>query len=114
MEFENGDFRDRYGRLLAYVRIGDRDINSELIRRGYAYAYTRFPFSRRDEFIQLEREARAKKYGLWETSLRDGRITNLVNSYDSLNEEGRQRLDEILKELIKQYPCEKVVHEVIE
>jgi micrococcal nuclease len=60
------DTRDRYGRLLAYIYMPDgRCHNAELIRRGYAYAYTRFPFQFLEEFRALEREARAAKAGLW-------------------------------------------------
>lgn len=104
LEYEPNNIRDQYGRLLAYVFIGDRLANAEIIRRGYAYAYTRFPFHRQNEFITLEREARERQYGLWHLSLRDGRIANLVNRYESLSIEGRKKLDEILDELILQYP----------
>ena len=82
LEFEPGDVRDKYGRLLAYVFVNGKLANAELIRRGYAYAYTRFPFRRKEEFIALEREARRHQYGLWNFSLRDGRIANLANRYD--------------------------------
>ncbi|MBU4304414.1 MAG: hypothetical protein KJ893_02135 [Candidatus Omnitrophica bacterium] len=58
----------------------------------------RFLFRRQAEFIALEREARERQYGLWQLSLRDGRIANLVKRYESLNIEGREKLDEILKE----------------
>ncbi len=30
---------DRYGRLIGEIWLGDRDINRELIREGYAWAY---------------------------------------------------------------------------
>ena len=105
LEYESGNLRDKYGRLLAYVFIGDRLANAEIIRRGYGYAYTRFPFSRQAEFISLEREARESQSGLWSLSPRDGRIANLVKRYDSLNMEGRKKLDEILKELARKYPA---------
>jgi micrococcal nuclease len=60
------DTRDRYGRLLAYIYTPDgRCHNAELIRRGYAHAYTRFPFQFLEEFRALEREARMTKAGLW-------------------------------------------------
>jgi endonuclease YncB( thermonuclease family) len=107
LEYEPSNIRDQYGRLLAYVFVGDRLANTEIIRRGYAYAYTRFPFRRQAEFIALEREARGRQYGLWQLSLRDGRIANLVNRYESLSMEGRKRLDEILKELVQKYPFEQ-------
>jgi endonuclease YncB( thermonuclease family) len=106
LEYEPNNIRDRYGRLLAYLFIGDRLANAEIIRLGYAYAYTRFPFRRQTEFVALEREARKRQYGLWHLSIRDGRIANLVTRYESLSMEGRKRLDEILEELVKQYPFE--------
>jgi len=40
-------------------------LNAELIRRGYAHAYTRFPFRHVVEFRQLERIARSQAVGLW-------------------------------------------------
>ncbi len=107
LEYEPSSIRDQYGRLLAYVFVGDRLANAEIIRRGYAYAYTRFPFRRQAEFIALEREARERQYGLWHLSLRDGRIANLVKRYESLSMEGRKRLDEILEELVQKYPFEQ-------
>ncbi len=106
LELEEENQRDKYGRLLAYVFVADRLVNAELIRRGYAYAYTRFPFSRLEEFVELERQAAQAQYGLWNLSLRDGRIANLVQRFESLNLEGRRRLDDILEKLIREYPME--------
>jgi len=62
--------RGVYGRLLAYVFVMQADgswfdLNAELIKQGYAHAYTRFPFSRLEEFRKLEKEAREAKRGLW-------------------------------------------------
>ena len=58
--------KDRYGRTLAYVYFDDgMMLNAELIRRGYAHAYTRFPFRHVVEFRQLERSARSQAVGLW-------------------------------------------------
>ncbi len=93
LEYESNDIRDQYGRLLAYVFVEDRLANPEMIRRGYAYAYTRFPFRRQTEFIALEREARERQYGLCHLSLRDGRIANLVNRYESLSIEGHKKIE---------------------
>lgn len=57
---------DRYGRTLAYVHLADGTFaNAEIVRRGYGHAYTRFPFRYRDQFRQLEREARGAGRGLW-------------------------------------------------
>ena len=58
--------RDKYGRLLAYVYLEDGTfLNAEIIKQGYGFAYTRYPFKYLDEFRQYEREARENKRGLW-------------------------------------------------
>jgi micrococcal nuclease len=60
------DLRDRYGRLLAYIYTADgRCFNAVLIREGYGFAYTRYPFQFMEEFRALEQQARAEKRGLW-------------------------------------------------
>ena len=57
---------DRYGRTLAYVWLPDGHMaNAEIIRQGYGFAYTRFPFRYLEEFRQFEREARLAGHGLW-------------------------------------------------
>ena len=58
--------RDRYGRLLAYVWVGDLMINAELVRLGYAQVMTIPPNVRYQEvFLKLQREAREAGRGLW-------------------------------------------------
>ena len=58
--------KDRYGRTLAYAFLTDGTmLNRELIRQGYAHAYTRFPFRHLVEFRELERTARSQAVGLW-------------------------------------------------
>ncbi|MBM4264807.1 MAG: nuclease [Deltaproteobacteria bacterium] len=58
--------KDKFGRTLGYVYLADgRMLNAELIRQGYAHAYTRFPFHYLAEFRDLEREARQSGAGLW-------------------------------------------------
>ena len=58
--------RDRYGRLLAYVYLLDGTfLNAEIIKQGYGFAYTRFPFKYMGEFRRYEREARENRRGLW-------------------------------------------------
>jgi micrococcal nuclease len=53
-------------RTLAYVVLEDGTLlNAEIIRQGYGFAYTRFPFARMDEFRRLELEAREQGRGLW-------------------------------------------------
>lgn len=61
-----GDNRDVYGRLLRYEYTADGTlINAQMIEDGYAYAYTRFPFEKRTEFLKLQTQARASQRGLW-------------------------------------------------
>ncbi len=58
--------RDRYGRLLAYVYVGNLFINADLVKKGYAQVYTVPPNVKYAElFVELEREARQGKRGLW-------------------------------------------------
>jgi micrococcal nuclease len=58
--------RDSYGRLLAYVHVGDTLINAEMVRRGYASALTVPPNVKHEALLaRLEREAREGKQGLW-------------------------------------------------
>jgi micrococcal nuclease len=58
--------RDRFGRLLAYVRVGDRFVNAELVRRGFATTLEVPPNLRHAARLRsLEREARRAGRGLW-------------------------------------------------
>lgn len=58
--------RDRYGRLLAYVWIGDVMVNAELVRLGYAQVMTIPPNIRYQHlFLKLQRDARDAGRGLW-------------------------------------------------
>jgi micrococcal nuclease len=58
--------RDRYGRLLAYVWVGEVMINAELVRRGYAQVMTIPPNVRHQAlFVKLQRAARDAERGLW-------------------------------------------------
>ncbi len=66
LEFDQ-DRTDRYGRALAYVYLLPQNVllNAEIIRLGYGYAYTRFPFRMMAQFRALEVEARTASRGLW-------------------------------------------------
>ena len=58
--------RDQYGRLLAYVYLGDRFVNAELVRRGFARTLTIPPndgFAERLKRLEIA-AARAGR-GLW-------------------------------------------------
>ncbi len=58
--------RDRYGRLLAYVRLPDgRLLNRLLLEQGYAVVYRRFDFRLKEEFLAAEAEAKRRGVGVW-------------------------------------------------
>ena len=58
--------RDVYGRLLAYVHLGRRFVNAELVRRGLARTLTIPPNDRYAErFRRLELDAARRGRGLW-------------------------------------------------
>lgn len=60
---------DRYKRSVGIVSLNNRNINLELIKEGYGWAYTEYlkrPYA--SEFIDAEKEARASRLGLWQQS----------------------------------------------
>jgi micrococcal nuclease len=57
---------DRYGRTVAFVRVGNVLVNEELIRQGLAWVFTRYcdrPIYQ--DWNVLEAEARKARRGLW-------------------------------------------------
>jgi micrococcal nuclease len=58
---------DRYKRTLAYVYLKDGTfVNAHMVQQGYAQVLTVPPnVKHADLFLKMEREARAKKRGLW-------------------------------------------------
>jgi endonuclease YncB( thermonuclease family) len=66
LEFE-GDSRDIYGRLVAYVFVHGVNLNIELVRKGLSPYYIEYGNSRKydDEFIEAETTAMDRKLGIW-------------------------------------------------
>ena len=54
---------DRYGRTLARLFVGNRDINREMVREGHAWVYRRY--SSDAWLLEDERVAREGRRGLW-------------------------------------------------
>ncbi|UPU37838.1 thermonuclease family protein [Geomonas paludis] len=57
---------DRYRRAVSVVRLGGRDINQEMVREGFAWAYRQYldrPYA--SEYFRAEEEARRERRGLW-------------------------------------------------
>lgn len=72
--------RDRYNRLLRYVYLPDgRLVQAEIIRQGYGFAYTGFPFTKSDKFVTYQKEAREHNRGLWSS------CTPEINQYGGFN-----------------------------
>jgi micrococcal nuclease len=59
--------RDKYDRLLAYVYVDDIFVNAEILKQGYGKVYIIPPNVKyADEFLALQREAKAGKKGIWQ------------------------------------------------
>lgn len=54
---------DKYGRTVAHVYLGDRQISRELVREGHAWVYRRF--LRDESLLEDEAAAREEGAGLW-------------------------------------------------
>ncbi len=62
---------DRYDRFLAYVFVGERMLNEELVRAGLARVEHRFHYSQtiQRRFDRAEQEARDAQLGIWSRNL---------------------------------------------
>lgn len=58
--------KDRYGRLLRYIWLGDTLINELLVREGYAHSSSYPPdIKYQNRFVEAQRLAREERKGLW-------------------------------------------------
>jgi len=65
LEFED-ERKDRYGRELAYVFVGDTNVNVEVVRSGWSKFFTRYGRGKyAEDFVRAEQEARRERRGLW-------------------------------------------------
>jgi endonuclease YncB( thermonuclease family) len=55
--------RDRYGRIIGRVYLGDRDISLEMVKDGWAWHYKQY--SKEAALADAEKEARKAGRGLW-------------------------------------------------
>ncbi len=71
IEFDVSE-RDQYGRLLAYVYLGDKMFNKTLLELGYASVAT-FPPNVKyvDEFTEVQKTARENGVGMWADGFSD-------------------------------------------
>jgi len=61
------DDQDRYGRLLRIITVEGqpRSLNEELVARGAAEAYRKYPAALMPVLIELEEDAKAEGAGMW-------------------------------------------------
>lgn len=55
--------KDRYGRILGHIYLGDRWINKEMVADGWAWHFKRY--SSDADLAQAEEKARVARIGLW-------------------------------------------------
>jgi len=104
--------RDKYGRILAYIYVDDAHFNAELIEKGYAFAYLRFPFKYREEFRLLELKAREAGVGMWS----HGEVQQIQKEQKAFVDEELEAM-EILEEILEELEREEEIkpeEEVIE
>ncbi len=84
---------DKYGRLLRYAYIGELMINLEMVKRGFANAFTYPPDVKYAElFLEAERHARSNELGLWERS--NMQLVDIGIHYDAEGNDGNNLNDE--------------------
>lgn len=58
--------QDKYKRLLRYIYLKNgTSVNEEMIKNGYARAYTIYPFQHTEEFGDFENQARESRLNIW-------------------------------------------------
>lgn len=88
--------KDKYGRLLRYVYAENLFVNLEMVKRGFANAYTYPPDVKyNEEFLEAERYARENNLGLWLKSKVD--IVKVEINYDARGNDNLNLNDEYVK-----------------
>ncbi|HIP25984.1 MAG TPA: thermonuclease family protein [Archaeoglobus profundus] len=77
---ELAGFRDKYGRLLAYVYIDGTDFNAELVKLGYARVYVEGKFKKKLDYLKLEEEAKRLGKGIWSILYKTSQTSIIINN----------------------------------
>ena len=60
---------DKYGRVIGIVYLNNNDINLEMIKTGYAWAYKKYlknlPKVKEKKYLESQKNAFKNKLGLW-------------------------------------------------
>jgi micrococcal nuclease len=73
--------KDRHGRYIATLYVGDQDIGLRLIKEGLAVVYTVYPFPAMSFYLQEQELARAGRRGLWANAEVSSRALALIHAW---------------------------------
>lgn len=77
-------------RLLCYVHLEGKDLGEDLVERGLALAYTKYPFSRLGTYALAEDGARRSHRGLWSDPKLVQRAEQLKALWDAQRRKGEE------------------------
>lgn len=87
LEFDPANRIDKYNRTLAYVYRDDGfDYNLEVVKNGFAFAYTKYSNPKMETFVNAQKEAREAKKGLWSENTCNGESKAISSSTTVKNE----------------------------
>ncbi len=92
--------QDEHGRYLAYVYLGEIDINRRMVSEGIAMAYTEFEVAREREYLMAEIQPRQIGVGIWGGTKAQTRILGLRREWSNvrLERHGRSPVDPLLED----------------
>ncbi len=80
LEFD-GERADTYGRLLAYVYVGDLLVNARIVREGLAHAFFIGPGRKHDALLlETQEQAKRRRAGIW-SSGGDKKLVKITSVY---------------------------------
>ncbi len=77
----NNPPRDRHGRTLATLYVGDQDVGLALVAQGHALVYSVYPFASMPLYLQQQQQARAANLGLWADSEVSARAEGMIRDW---------------------------------
>jgi micrococcal nuclease len=77
----NNPPRDRYGRTIATLYVGDQDVGLALVSQGHALVYSVYPFASMPLYLQQQQAARTANLGLWADSEVSARAEGMIRDW---------------------------------
>ncbi len=77
----NNPPRDKHGRTLATLYVGDQDVGLALVSQGHVLVYSVFPFASMPLYLQQQQQARAANLGLWADSEVTARAEGMIRDW---------------------------------